>query len=107
MGWREWKAVDAAMNALERTRKRAALDLACIETDQDLAYCEILNSNPRYRGVVDSFLDLRGYRKDARSWEKACGTDRGLWKRTRAMAAQWPRFWAVLLLSRKMRRNRR
>lgn len=106
MGWHEWKAADAAMKALERARKRAALDLACIEADQDLAYCEILNGNPRYRRVVDSFLDLRGYRKDARSWEQACGTDRGLWKRTRAMAADWPRFRQVLLLSRKLRTPR-
>lgn len=104
MGWTEWRAADRAMSALERARRRAALDLESIELDQDACYRAMLNANPRWREAVDLFLDQRGLRKNARGWETACGSDRGLWRRTRVLAERhWPRFWRILLGSRRER----
>ena len=104
MGWSEWRAADRAACALERARRRIALDLESIELDQDACYVSMLAENPRYRRAVDLFLDRRGLRKDARGWETACGSDRGLWRRTRVLSVRcWPRFWRILLDSRRAR----
>lgn len=105
MGWGEWRAADRAMAALERARRRAALDLESIELDQDACYRAMLNSRKDWRDKVDAFLDMRGIPKTAIGWEVACGSDRGLWRRTRVMAERcWPRFWRILLGSRKGRK---
>ena len=78
-----------------------SLDMALAWAEGDLKTVYWLNANPRYRRTVDSFLNLRGYRKCMAGWKLACGSDIGLFRRTCRLG--WPRLWRVLLESRKRR----
>lgn len=119
--YRSWNREQNALARYRRDLKRIALDLESIELDlesieldmahairlQNLEYeagiAKTLSEVPRYRRTVDAFLDYRGYSKNHDGWKAACGTDIGLWRKTRRM--EWPMLWDAILVSRKMRKD--
>lgn len=106
--YRKWNREQALRLRWERELRRIGQDIEAISLDMAAAWADgdtrmedWLNANPKYRVVVDRFLDMRGYRKNMEGWRLACGADLGLFKRTRRLG--WQRLWRVLLDSRKRR----
>lgn len=91
------------LRELELDIEGLRLDMEFASAEGDAKMADALNGNRRYRDTVDAFLNLRGYTKDMAGWRAACGSDIGLYNRTKNL--QWPRLWRILLESRKRRKN--
>lgn len=109
--WARLRREEALKRRWAREMRRISLAIESVRLDiedslesEDAELARLLADNARYRKVVDAFLNLRGYRKDLRNWREACGTDVGLWNKTKGL--EWPRLWRILLRSRKERNGR-
>lgn len=107
-----WNREQRALADFRRELRRIRLDVESIELDMAAEIARQKDSRAsalaaelaecgRYRKTVDAFLNFRGYSKNRAGWRAACGTDVGLWRKTRGL--DWPRLWRAVLESRKMR----
>lgn len=103
--WDAWRRADALDRRWKKEMLRISRDIEFLKADLDLALADeittMLARIPRYRRTVDAFLDLRGYTKTMEGWQKCCGTDVGLFRKTKKLG--WALLWRALLESRKLR----
>lgn len=78
-----------------------ALDIADALAADDVKIASSLRDNPRYAKTVEAFMRYRGYSKNMAGWRLACGTDIGLYKRTKKLG--WERLWRILLMANRKR----
>lgn len=78
-----------------------ALDIADAISADGVKIASSLRDNPRYAKTVEAFMRYRGYSKNMAGWRLACGTDIGLYKRTRKLG--WERLWRILLMANRKR----
>lgn len=93
--WEKWHALDDAERRYRRELDRIGRELDYLWEATTIALARELAENPHYRKVVKRFFG-----RTQRGWEVACGTDRGLWKKT--LRFGWDRTFEAIALSRRM-----